>query len=106
MIHGIVIRGTTPKHDFDLPYSKDLIRDLRITYGQNKKALFTKTINECEFEEGKVSVRLAQEETYLLNPNKKLFIEIRIKLFNDEIVSTEDPIILRVLDTMDEEVMD
>lgn len=106
MIHGIVIRGTTPKHDFELPYVKELIKDLRITYGQNKKALFTKTIEECQFSEGKVSVTLTQEETYLFNPNKKLYIEIRIKLFNDEIVRTEDPIILRVLDTMDEEVMD
>lgn len=106
MIHGIVIRGTTPKHDFELPYSKELIKDLRITYGQNKKALFTKTIEECQFSEGKVSVTLTQEETYLFNPNKKLYIEIRIQFFNDEIVRTEDPIILRVLDTMDEEVMD
>ena len=106
MIHGMVIRGTTPKHDFELPYAKEVIKDLRITYGQNQKALFTKRIEECQFGENKVSVTLTQEETYLFNPNKKLYIEIRIQFLNDEIVRTENPIILRVLDTMDEEVMD
>lgn len=106
MLHGIVIRGTTPTHEFVLPYPKEIIKDLRIIYGQNKKALFVKTAEECYFGEGVVSVKLTQEETFLFNPGKKLYIEIRVRLINDEIVSTEDPIILRVLDTMDEEVID
>ena len=77
MLQGTIIRGTTPKHDFYLPYEKKFIKDLRITYGQNGKALFSKTLSECEFGENKVSVVLEQEETYLLNPNKKLYIEIQ-----------------------------
>jgi hypothetical protein len=42
MIQGIIIRGTTPQHDFELPYTLDLIKDLRITYAQNGTAIFTK----------------------------------------------------------------
>ena len=58
MIQGTIIRGTTPQHDFDLPYSLDLIKDLRITYGQNGTPTFTKQKSECAFTDGQVSVKL------------------------------------------------
>ena len=48
MLDGFVIRGTTPEHEFELPYSKEIISDIRITYGQGKKALFTKTLQDCQ----------------------------------------------------------
>jgi hypothetical protein len=38
-------------------------------------------------------------------PDKLLCIEIKIKLTNGEVVRTDDPVVLRVVDTMDEEVM-
>ena len=52
MYHGIVIRGTTPQHEFEIPYPEEVISDVRITYGQNKKALFTKVLNDCKIQEG------------------------------------------------------
>ena len=106
MLQGTIIRGTTPKHDFGLPYPTELIKDIRVTYGQNNKAIFTKTKDECIFGKDMFSIALSQEETFLLKPNKNLHIEIRIKLFDNQIVRTEDPIVLRVLDTMNEEVLD
>lgn len=106
MLQGNIIRGTTPKHDFELPYPIELIKDIRVTYGQNKKAVFTKTKNECVFNVNMFSISLSQEETLLLKPDKNLYIEIRIKLFDNQVVRTEEPIVLRVLDTMNEEVMD
>lgn len=105
MIQGVVIRGTTPEHSFDLPYDKQLIKDLRITYGQNNKEIFTKTIQECVVSDKKVSILLTQEETLLFKAEKPLNIEIRIKLADQKVVRTEDPIILRVVDTMNEEVI-
>jgi hypothetical protein len=33
MLQGIIIRGTTPTHEFDLPYPETEIADLRVTYG-------------------------------------------------------------------------
>lgn len=105
MLQGIVIRGTTPLHEFELPFPLEIIKDIRVIYGQNNKPLFIKTKNECSLQEGKFSVRLTQEDTFSLNARKKLYIEIRIKATDGQVLRTEDPIILRVLDTMDEEVM-
>lgn len=108
MIHGIVIRGTTPTHEFDLPYPIEIIQSLRITYGQSRKPVHIKKLGEygCEVTDGKLKVSLNQIETFAFNPSKHVFIEIRIKLNNGKVVRTEEPIVLKVVDTMDEEVMD
>jgi hypothetical protein len=52
-----------------------------------------------------VYVLLSQEDTYLVSPSKTLDIEIRIKLTNGKIVRSDEMITLRVIDTMDNEVM-
>jgi hypothetical protein len=106
MIHGTVIRGTTPTHDFELPYPMDLVDDVRVVYGQKGKALFVKSINDCDVSEGKISVSLIQEETFLFAPEKNVNIEVRIKLTNGLIVRNEDPIVLKVIDSMSDEVIE
>ena len=106
MIQGTLLRGTTPTHEFELPYPIELIEDVRVVYGQNNKAILTKTKQDCEFEDGKLSVSLIQEETFLLSPRKTVEIQLRIKLTNGKVVRTEEPIFLRVIDSLSEEVMD
>lgn len=106
MFHGIIIRGTTPEHEFELSYPKETISDVRITYGQNNKALFTKTLKDCTIKEGQLIVALSQEETFLFSARKPLHIEIRIKLIDNRIIGNEEPIVLRVIDSMNEEVIE
>jgi hypothetical protein len=106
MVQGIVIRGTTPTHEFELPYPIALVDDIRVVYGQNKKAIIVKTINDCTLTEGQISISLTQEETFLFSASKKLEIELRIKLANGKVVRTEEPIILRVIGSMSDEVID
>ena len=106
MLQGTIIRGTTPEHEFELPFSLDLIDDIRVVYGQNGRIAFIKTKQDCLLSEGKFSVLLTQEETFSILPFKPLNIEIRIKLTNGKVVRTEDPIVLRVLDSIDSEVME
>lgn len=106
MVQGIVIRGTTPTHEFELPYPIALVDDIRVVYGQNKKAIIVKTINDCTLTEGQISISLTQEETFLFSASKKVEIELRIKLANGKVVRTEEPIILRVIDSMSDEVID
>jgi hypothetical protein len=106
MVQGIVIRGTTPTHEFELPYPIALVDDIRVVYGQNKKAIIVKTINDCTLTEGQISISLTQEETFLFSASKKVEIELRIKLANGKVVRTEEPIILRVIGSMSDEVID
>jgi hypothetical protein len=33
MLNGVIIRGTNPEHEFELPYSLELIKNIRVIYG-------------------------------------------------------------------------
>ena len=33
MLDGTIIRGTTPEHEFELPYPIELVSDFRVVYG-------------------------------------------------------------------------
>lgn len=105
MIDGIVIRGTTPIHEFEIPYPIEIVKNIRITYAQNKKVCFTKVKSDCVLTEGKAEVSLTQEETYSFEPTKPIMIELRIQLTNDKVLRSEEPITLRVVDSFDNEVM-
>ena len=106
MLHGYIIRGTTPTHEFGIPYNSNIIRDIRVTYGQNNKALFTKYIHDCKIENNKISVSLIQEETFLFTPNKNVTVEIRVLTMDGDVVRSEEPIVLKVIDSMSDEVLE
>jgi hypothetical protein len=114
MLHGVIIRGTNPEHEFALPCPAGIIDDVRVIYGQNSKSVLKKTLKlnpeECLLESidelnSKVIVRLTENETYSISASRPLDIEIRVKLNDGKIVRSEELISLRVLDTMDNEVM-
>lgn len=106
MVQGIVIRGTTSKHEFDLTQPEELIEDIRVIYGQKGKALFTKTWPDCQINNKKIVVSLLQEDTLLLNPNKLLYAEIILKLQDGQIVGSNSPYSFRVVGSMNEEIID
>ena len=105
MIQGTLIRGTTPTHEFELPYPVELIKDIRLVYGQKNKVVLIKQRKQCIIQDGVIVVTLTQEDTLSFLPNKNIDIEIRIKLIDEQVVRNEEPITLRVLDTLDQEVM-
>lgn len=112
MLDGIIVRGTNPEHEFELPYPFELIESICIIYGQGAKPILKKNWKKeegdsdtCRLKENKVYVLLSQEDTYLVSPSKTLDIEIRIKLTNGKIIRSDEMITLRVIDTMDNEVM-
>lgn len=106
MLDGILIRGTTPSHEFELPYPAELIKDVRITYGQNDKAIITKNKSECSINNNTFKAVLSQEETLLFVPKKNANIEIRVLMLDGRVIRSEDPITLRVLDSMNVEVLE
>jgi hypothetical protein len=106
MLQGIIVRGTTPTHDFELPYPKELIKDVRVSYVQNKQEIITKTLEECRMVGNILSTDLTQEETFLFFPRWKVDIEIKIQLFDKKVVRSEEAIELRVVDTINKEVFD
>ena len=105
MLDGFIIRGTTPTHEFELPYPPEIVKNIRITYAQHRGISFTKTKPDCVLTDGKIEVSLSQEETFSFDPSKFVEIELRIQLTNNKVLRSEDTIRLRVIDSSDNEVM-
>ena len=70
--------GATPRHTFTVPFKTDLIKELKITYAQNKKTVLEKYLADCEVEENSVSYSLTQEETFLFDSNTMVEVQVRV----------------------------
>lgn len=104
MISGHFFRGTTPKHVFTLPFEKEEVSDLRITYSQEKTKILTKQLTDIEFDKNDIILKLTQEETLQFKANKEVSVQIKIKTSQGEVFNS-DFIIMRVDETLDEGVM-
>ena len=71
-------RGTTPIHYFEIPFEKAIIKTVKIIYSQNNKTVLCKNTTDCEIEDGKISVRLTQEETLLFSCKAVVNVQVRI----------------------------
>lgn len=84
-----MIRGTTPKHTFTLPFHTDIIDTVYITYRQ--ECCYGKNIviergkdaaqglDNCTFDGDKIIVELTQEETLAFMHGVQVAIQIRVK---------------------------
>lgn len=104
MVHGCFSPGTTPTHTFTLPFEKELIADLRITYSQNKKIIITKHKADVEIDGNDINVTLTQEETFGFKEKKMVFVQLKIKTIDDQVFNS-DLIIMRVEPALDNEVI-
>ena len=59
-----MIRGTTPTHQFILPFGVENIKSGRVIYSQDGQVILTKEISECALEEQTITIKLTQEETF------------------------------------------
>ena len=106
-IQGIIVRGTTAIHEFSTSYSPSDIEELRIVYGQNRRAVIIKDQYAARITKDNITLNLSQEDTLLFTPGKNITVEIKIKLTNGQVVSNaREPIYLAVADSLIEEVLE
>lgn len=75
-----MIRGTTPKHTFNIPFNASDLEAVRIIYAQRDKEIFVKTSEECSLIGKSIVVELTQEDTYKFNSDYPVQIQLRAKL--------------------------
>ena len=83
-----MIRGTTPTHEFKVPFNKDMIKTVKIIYCQNDKTIFCKNTEDCTIEDGIISVTLTQEDTFACKLGAFVDIQVRILTDRDEALSS------------------
>ena len=97
-------RGTTPTHTFEVPFEKATIKTVKITYSQNDNVVFSKKTEDCTIEDGKISVKLTQEETLACKLNSLISIQVRILTQGGDALSS-DIIVDTIQKSLDDEVL-
>ena len=84
-----MIRGTTPKLEFTLPFDVSILAEAWVTLSQNGKEILNKELEECHCDEKQLSVQLTQEETLSLDCDCKTEIQVRVRTHEGEALACD-----------------
>lgn len=76
----MISKGCTVGNTFTVPFTKEEVEVLYITYQQRGKNIVEKTLNDCSFGDNFVSTGLTQEETLMFESLIRVNIQIRARL--------------------------
>lgn len=83
-----MIRGTTPKLEFALPFDVSQIAEAYITFVQNNAIVLDKALKDCQAEGNTLTLHFTQEETLKLSAGKAVEIQVRVKTNFDEALAS------------------
>ena len=98
-----MIRGTTPTHNFKLPFDGALVKEARAIYRQLTKEVLRKETKDFEREGNILSVLLSQEETFLFDCTPVTY-QLRVKTTDGKVLNTK-PRTIKVEECLDSEVL-
>lgn len=78
-------KGSTPTHIFALPISGEAIKNIEITYSQDRAVVLQKYKPDCTIDKNKVSLTLSQEDTFLFKDDVNVEIQIRVMDIDDHV---------------------
>ena len=82
-------RGTTPTHNFKVPFDTTNITRLSISYAQDDVVVLEKELRDCEITEGNISVRLTEEDTLTFDSDKKT-VDVQLLVgFGKEVIASQ-----------------
>lgn len=96
---NMIGKGCTCINTFTLPFVQKDVKAICISYAQNKKVLFEKKLEDCTFSDGKVSVRLTQEDTLKFDSFKIIQIQLKVKLNGDVVVKS------KIIETITDDIL-
>lgn len=73
-----MIRGTTPKHIFNIPFDTKMIEKVRIIYAQHDYPILIKEKDDCTLQDKTITVELTQEETLKFDADYDVQVQMRI----------------------------
>ena len=84
-----MIRGTTPKLEFTIPFGTDLIKELYITFAQGAEVVIEKTLADCDCEGERLVLRLSQADTLAFKHGQLVDVQLRVKTVNGEALASD-----------------
>lgn len=97
-------QGSTPTHEFELPFPTNLVENIIITYEQNDTVIVEKKGDEVIRDEYSVKASLTQEETLKFEKDKIVKIQLKVKTNEGEVIPSEI-IYRRVSEVLNKEIL-
>lgn len=95
----MLIRGTTPRMSFGLPFECDQIDTGYVIVKQNDIAVIEKPVEDCDRDEKTLWAKFSQEETLSLVAGTEAKISIVIKTAGGDRFENRYPFVVSVQDT-------
>lgn len=83
-----MIRGTTPTHEFVLPFPCEMVKTVQIIYAQNDTVILEKENNDCTMNGNVVSVKLTQEDTFSFSEDSCVEVQIRVLTCDGDVLAS------------------
>ena len=81
--------GTTPTHQFTLPFPVDLVQKVEITYCQSGKEIIKKCNDDCVMEGETISITFTQEDTFKFNwTDGNIEIQVRVLTTGNDVLAS------------------
>lgn len=84
-----MIRGTTPQLEFTLPIEAVTLSEGYISFAQEGRLLFSKSLADCAASGNVLLLRLSQEETLRFRSGRTVEIQIRAKTVTGRAIASE-----------------
>lgn len=84
-----MIRGTTPRHTFELPFNIDTIAKARVTYSQAGRVVLTKEHEDLTLAGSTIVAHLTQEETLAFLCGKDVLVQVRVLTVGGEAMASD-----------------
>ena len=85
--------GSTPKHEFALPFDVSLVKEFKVTYKQKGKIILEKYLDDFVIDGNTLSVTLTQEETFLFAGDVNVELQARVLTMGGDALSSDIRII-------------
>ncbi|MBQ7292173.1 MAG: hypothetical protein IJW79_00390 [Clostridia bacterium] len=85
--------GSTPKHEFTLPFDVYFVKEFKVTYKQNNKIILEKYLSDFEANDNTLSVTLTQEETFLFIEGVNVEVQARVLTTEGDVLASNIRII-------------
>ena len=84
-----MIRGTTPRLEFTIPFDTGMLDEAFVTLSQNREVIIDKALDECKCEAQKLTVQPRPEDTLKLACDRKTEIQIRARTVSGDVFASD-----------------
>lgn len=99
-----MVRGTTPTHTFNVSIDTSKIKEVKIIYSQGDAVVLCKRTKDCTLSDGKIETKLSQEETFMFDCTKNVYIQVRVLTTGGDAINSQ-LIMTSVAKCLDDEVL-